>query len=93
MKTQFGYHIMQMEEKKTAHLRADLAEVKAEIVPVLEQQRAGAAEQTFASSAGGGGEEERSGEGCGGEGSACGDDGLCCQGRGDCRAGGWCSRC
>ena len=48
MKTQFGYHILQVEEKKTAHLRP-LAEVKPEIVPVLEQQRAGAAEQTFAS--------------------------------------------
>ncbi len=48
VKTQFGYHIMQVEEKKTAHLRP-LSEVKAEIVPVLEQQRAGAAEQTFAS--------------------------------------------
>jgi peptidyl-prolyl cis-trans isomerase D len=48
IKTQFGYHILQVEEKKTAHLRL-LAEVKPEIVPVLEQQRAGAAEQTFAS--------------------------------------------
>jgi peptidyl-prolyl cis-trans isomerase D len=48
IKTQFGYHILQVEDKKTAHLRP-LAEVKAEIVPVLEQQRAGAAEQTFAS--------------------------------------------
>lgn len=48
IKTQFGYHILQVEEKKTAHLRP-LAEVKAEIVPVLEQQRVGAAEQTFAS--------------------------------------------
>jgi len=49
VKTQFGYHILQVEEKKTAHLRP-ISEVKAEIVPVLEQQRAGAAEQTFASS-------------------------------------------
>jgi peptidyl-prolyl cis-trans isomerase D len=48
IKTQFGYHILQVEEKKTAHLRP-LDEVKPEIVPVLEQQRAGAAEQTFAS--------------------------------------------
>jgi peptidyl-prolyl cis-trans isomerase D len=48
VKTQFGYHILQVEEKKTAHLRP-LAEVKPEIVPILEQQRAGAAEQTFAS--------------------------------------------
>jgi peptidyl-prolyl cis-trans isomerase D len=48
IKTQFGYHILQVEDKKTAHLRP-LSEVKAEIVPVLEQQRTGAAEQTYAS--------------------------------------------
>jgi peptidyl-prolyl cis-trans isomerase D len=48
IKTQFGYHILQVEDKKSAHLRP-LAEVKPEIVPVLEQQRVGAAEQTFAS--------------------------------------------
>jgi peptidyl-prolyl cis-trans isomerase D len=49
VKTHFGYHILQVEDKKTAHLRP-LAEVKPEIVPVLEQQKAGAAEQTFAAS-------------------------------------------
>ena len=48
IKTQFGFHILQVEDKKTAHLRP-LSEVKAEIVPVIEQQRAGAAMQTFAS--------------------------------------------
>lgn len=48
VKTQFGYHILQVEEKKTAHTRP-LAEVKSEILPILEQQRSGAAEQTFAS--------------------------------------------
>jgi peptidyl-prolyl cis-trans isomerase D len=47
VKTQFGYHILQVEEKKTAHLRP-IAEVKPEIVPVLEQQKAGVAEQNFA---------------------------------------------
>ncbi|WP_263384611.1 peptidylprolyl isomerase [Granulicella arctica] len=47
IKTQFGYHILQVEEKKTEHLRP-LSEVKAEIVPVLEQQKSGAVEQTFA---------------------------------------------
>ena len=47
IKTEFGYHILQVEEKKTAHTKP-LEEVRAEIVPVLEQQRAGAAEQTFA---------------------------------------------
>jgi peptidyl-prolyl cis-trans isomerase D len=48
VKSQFGYHIIQTEQKEPAHTKP-LAEVKAEIVPVLEQQRAGAAEQTFAS--------------------------------------------
>ncbi len=48
VKTQFGYHILQVEDKKTAHLKP-LAEVKPEIVPIIEQQKAGAAEQTFAS--------------------------------------------
>ena len=47
IKTQFGYHILQVEDKKTAHKRS-LDEVKAEILPVLEQQKAGAAEQNFA---------------------------------------------
>ena len=49
IKTQFGYHILQVEDKKTAHMRP-LAEVKPEIVPLLEQQKAGAAEQSFATS-------------------------------------------
>jgi len=48
VRSQFGYHIIQTEQKDAAHLKP-VAEVKAEIVPVLEQQRAGAAEQTFAS--------------------------------------------
>ncbi|HEU4637091.1 MAG TPA: peptidyl-prolyl cis-trans isomerase, partial [Edaphobacter sp.] len=48
IKTQFGYHILQVEDKKTAHLRP-LSEVKSEIIPILEQQRTGAAEQTYAS--------------------------------------------
>ncbi|HXC94388.1 MAG TPA: peptidyl-prolyl cis-trans isomerase [Edaphobacter sp.] len=47
VKSQFGYHIIQTEQKEPAHTRP-LAEVKAEIVPVLEQQKAGAAEQAFA---------------------------------------------
>jgi peptidyl-prolyl cis-trans isomerase D len=48
VKSQFGYHIIQTEQKEPAHTKP-VGEVKAEIVPVLEQQRAGAAEQTFAS--------------------------------------------
>jgi peptidyl-prolyl cis-trans isomerase D len=47
VRSQFGYHIIQTEQKEPAHTKT-LAEVKSEIVPVLEQQRAGAAEQTFA---------------------------------------------
>jgi peptidyl-prolyl cis-trans isomerase D len=46
IKTQFGYHILQVEEKKTAHLRP-IAEVKPEIVAVLEQEKAGAALQNL----------------------------------------------
>lgn len=48
IKTQFGYHILQVEAKNTAHVKP-LAEVRGEIVPVLEQQRATTAEQSFAS--------------------------------------------
>jgi peptidyl-prolyl cis-trans isomerase D len=47
IKTQFGYHILQVEEKKTAHLRP-LAEVKPEILPILEQQKSGTAMQNLA---------------------------------------------
>jgi peptidyl-prolyl cis-trans isomerase D len=47
VRSQFGYHIIQTEEKQAAHLKP-VAEVKAEIVPLLEQQKAGAAEQAFA---------------------------------------------
>src|SRR5580698_5312620 len=47
VRSQFGYHIIQTEQKDAAHAKP-LAEVKAEIVPILEQQKAGAAEQTFA---------------------------------------------
>lgn len=47
VRSQFGYHIIQTEQKETAHTKP-LSEVKAEIVPVLEQQKAGAAEQGFA---------------------------------------------
>jgi peptidyl-prolyl cis-trans isomerase D len=47
VRSQFGYHIIQTEQKDAAHVQA-LAEVKAQIVPVLEQQKAGAAEQSFA---------------------------------------------
>jgi len=47
VRSQFGYHIIQTEAKDAAHAKA-LAEVKESIVPVLEQQKAGAAEQSFA---------------------------------------------
>jgi peptidyl-prolyl cis-trans isomerase D len=47
VKTQFGYHIIQTEEKKTAHQRS-LDEVKPEITPIVEQTKFGATEQNFA---------------------------------------------
>jgi peptidyl-prolyl cis-trans isomerase D len=47
IKTQFGYHILQVEEKQTAH-KKPLTEVKDEILPILQQQKAGAAEEKFA---------------------------------------------
>ncbi len=47
-KTQFGYHFLQVEEKKEAHTKP-LEEVKPEIVPVLEQQITGAAEAKLSS--------------------------------------------
>ncbi len=48
IKTQFGYHILQVEEKKTARVKP-LSEARGEILPILEQQRATTAEQSFAS--------------------------------------------
>ena len=47
VKTKFGYHIIQVEQKDTAHVKP-LTEVKAEILPVLEQQKLGTAEQAYA---------------------------------------------
>jgi peptidyl-prolyl cis-trans isomerase D len=47
VRSKFGYHIIQTEQKDAAHEKS-LDEVKAEIVPVLEQQKAGAAEQALA---------------------------------------------
>ncbi len=47
VRSQFGYHIIQTEQKEEPHTKP-LAEVKASIIPVIEQQKAGAAEQNFA---------------------------------------------
>jgi len=47
VRSQFGYHIIQTIAKQPAHVKS-LAEVKDTIVPMLEQQKAGAAEQAFA---------------------------------------------
>jgi len=47
IKTQFGYHILQVEEKQSAHVKT-VAEVKDQIVPILQQQKDLAAEQGFA---------------------------------------------
>ena len=49
IKTKFGYHIIQVEQHDQAHTKP-VAEVKGEIVPVLEQQKLGAAEQQYANS-------------------------------------------
>ena len=75
VKSHFGYHIIQTEEKKTAHTKP-LAEVKAEIVPVLEQQRAGAAEQTFASQLAADAKKNGLDKAAAAQGAACGDDRL-----------------
>ena len=47
VKTSFGYHIIQVEEKQVAHTKS-LDEVKATILPVIQQQRLGTAEQAYA---------------------------------------------
>ena len=47
IKTQFGYHILQVEEKQTAHTKP-LAEVRSQIEPLLLQQKLGNTEQNFA---------------------------------------------
>jgi len=47
VRSQFGYHIIQTEAKDVAHAKP-LPEVKGEIVPVLEQQKVGSVEQSFA---------------------------------------------
>ena len=49
IKTKFGYHILQVEERTQAHEKP-LSEVRAEIVPVLEQQKFGTAEAAYAKS-------------------------------------------
>lgn len=47
IKTQFGYHILKVEDKQTAHVKP-FTEVKAEIEPLLVQQKVGQSEQNFA---------------------------------------------
>ncbi len=47
VRSQFGYHIIQTTKKEAAGTKS-LADVKDTIVPILEQQKAGAAEQDFA---------------------------------------------
>ena len=47
VKTQFGYHIIQTEEKQAAHTKT-LAEVKDQIIPLLQNQKRMQQEQAFA---------------------------------------------
>ena len=47
VKTNFGYHIIQTEARTPATVKT-LAEVKPEIVPVLQQQKVGSVEQSYA---------------------------------------------
>ena len=47
VKTRFGYHIIQTEEKQTAHVKP-LEEVKLQIVPQLQRQKQTAAAQAYA---------------------------------------------
>ena len=49
VKTQFGYHIIQSEEKQAAHTKT-LAEVKDQIIPLLQNQKRMQQEQAFAAS-------------------------------------------
>jgi len=46
VKTSFGYHIIQVEERQTAHTKT-LAEVHDQIVPIVQQQSVGAAEKAY----------------------------------------------
>lgn len=47
VKTSFGYHLIQTEARTPASVKS-LAEVKAEILPVLQQQKVGSVEQAYA---------------------------------------------
>ncbi|MHB1021075.1 MAG: peptidylprolyl isomerase [Acidobacteriaceae bacterium] len=47
IKTQFGYHILKVEDRQTAHIKP-FTEVKGEIEPLIVQQKVGQSEQNFA---------------------------------------------
>ena len=82
VRSQFGYHIIQTEQKEPAHTKP-LADVKAEILPALEQQRAGAAEQTFASALAADAKKNGLEKAAAARGLHVVHNGLCCEGRGD----------
>src|SRR6202012_563756 len=56
VRTKFGYHIIQAEEKDTAHTRS-LEEVKPTIVSVLTRQKEAQAQQAFAQQLANGGQK------------------------------------
>ena len=81
IKTQFGYHIIKVEEKQTAHLKS-LDEVKAQIVATLDSPGGGRPAGKLRAAARHRGSQVRLGENRRSASPAGGDDRLCAQGRG-----------
>ena len=64
IRTSYGFHIIHVEAKQEARLKP-LDEVKAEIEPILKQQKAAAQAQSVASTIADLGSHQRPGQGCG----------------------------